>query len=163
MSEGEPRQQRILEALIEHGVQFVLIGAHALGVHGYVRATKDVDVVPDPDRSNLERLLAALHDLDARMEPVDIPEHGEQIDVDFLSQGGNFIFQTRHGRLDVLQFISGPDLTYGELSPGAERADLDGLPVRVCSYERLVEMKVAADRGQDRVDLERLREARGEL
>ena len=50
----------ILHALAEMEVEFVLIGALAVGMHGAVRATKDVDIVPDPAPANLERLAAAV-------------------------------------------------------------------------------------------------------
>jgi len=46
--------QGLLRHLDEAGVEFVVIGGAAVGFHGYVRATKDLDVVPAPDPSNLE-------------------------------------------------------------------------------------------------------------
>lgn len=49
--------EAILRELVEAGVEFLLIGGVAVGYHGHVRATKDVDVVPAPDRENLERPL----------------------------------------------------------------------------------------------------------
>lgn len=58
----------ILEALVEAGVEFLLIGGVAVGFHGYVRATKDVDVVPSPDPENLQRLAGVLKHLDAEIE-----------------------------------------------------------------------------------------------
>ena len=45
----------ILRTLIEHGVEFVVIGGLAVGAHGYPRATKDVEVVPAPDPDNRRR------------------------------------------------------------------------------------------------------------
>ena len=56
----------LLRVLREHHVDFLVIGGVAVAAHGYVRATKDVDIVPAPERANLERLLAALRALDAR-------------------------------------------------------------------------------------------------
>ena len=41
------------------GVEFIVIGGYCLAVHGYVRGTKDVDIVPEPEQANLRRLLAA--------------------------------------------------------------------------------------------------------
>ena len=37
-------------------VDFIVIGGVAVGVHGFIRATEDLDIVPDPDVANLERL-----------------------------------------------------------------------------------------------------------
>lgn len=46
----------LLLALLGAGVRFVVIGGVAVGVHGFVRATEDRDIVPDPDPENLNRL-----------------------------------------------------------------------------------------------------------
>jgi hypothetical protein len=56
--------ERILRALAEHGVDYVLIGGLAVQTHGHVRTTSDADVIPAPDRANLKRLNAALRDLE---------------------------------------------------------------------------------------------------
>jgi len=61
----------LMEALIEGGVRFILIGGLAVGVHGVVRATRDIDIVPEREPDNLERLAAVLRALDARQIGVD--------------------------------------------------------------------------------------------
>jgi hypothetical protein len=55
----------LLAALEGAAVHFVVIGGFAVGAHGYPRATKDLDIVPDPDPENLERLASLLTDLNA--------------------------------------------------------------------------------------------------
>ncbi len=50
----------LLGTLRKHGADFIVIGGFSLAVHGYVRATKDIDIVPEPSRENLERLMSAL-------------------------------------------------------------------------------------------------------
>lgn len=57
--------QALVEALHERGVEFVVIGGVAVGAHGYLRSTEDLDVVPAPDPDNLERLTGALRDLES--------------------------------------------------------------------------------------------------
>jgi hypothetical protein len=57
----------LLAALNTGGVRFVVIGGVAVGAHGHIRATEDVDIVPDPDRENLDRLGNVLVGLDARL------------------------------------------------------------------------------------------------
>ncbi|HEV3070495.1 MAG TPA: hypothetical protein VGY76_03605 [Solirubrobacteraceae bacterium] len=56
----------LLFALCEAQVQFVVIGGVAVGVHGFVRATEDLDIVPDPAPENLARLARLLQELKAR-------------------------------------------------------------------------------------------------
>jgi hypothetical protein len=51
---------RVLRALESEGVQYVLIGAAAMGVHGLVRATEDLDLVIGATADNVERLRRAL-------------------------------------------------------------------------------------------------------
>ena len=55
-----PDLEALLHALSASGVRFVVIGGVAVGVHGYVRATKDLDVCPAGDRENLERFARLL-------------------------------------------------------------------------------------------------------
>lgn len=52
--------ERLLKLLKEHQVKFVIIGATAFPVHGYVRATLDLDILIEPEKSNAERLWQAL-------------------------------------------------------------------------------------------------------
>jgi hypothetical protein len=53
------------ETLHRHDVSVVVIGGVAVGAHGFVRGTEDLDVVPDPDPDNLKRLTEALETLEA--------------------------------------------------------------------------------------------------
>jgi len=60
----------MLESLHEAGVDFVVIGGVAVGAHGFIRGTEDLDVVPDPDPDNLSRLSVALDKLDSTLPTV---------------------------------------------------------------------------------------------
>jgi hypothetical protein len=70
VSNDEPELDRagLLGALVEHGVNFVLVGGLAAQAHGASRATKDADICPEWSVENLERLARALSDLDARLK-----------------------------------------------------------------------------------------------
>jgi predicted nucleotidyltransferase len=156
--------QAILRELVEGGVEFLLIGGVAVGYHGYVRATKDVDVVPAPDGENLERLAAVLRRLDAEVEGAGDFDEGElpdPRDPEALGLGGNWVLSTRLGRLDVMQWIGEWEL-WGELSPAAIEEQIDGLLIRIVGYEDLVKLKELAGRPEDLTDLQRLREARSD-
>ena len=59
--------QQMLAALYESGAQFVLTGGMAAVLHGDVGVTVDLDVVPERNADNLERLAAALRILGARI------------------------------------------------------------------------------------------------
>jgi hypothetical protein len=82
--------------------------------------------------------------------------------------GGNWTLMTKHGRLDVIQtfgFDGGADGegSYDDLATHAVERDFLGHRVRFCSYDDLLRMKRAAGRAQDKVDIETLKAARGEL
>ena len=52
--------ESLLKSLKGHKVQFVVIGATAFPVHGYSRATLDIDIFIKPEISNAAKTLAAL-------------------------------------------------------------------------------------------------------
>jgi hypothetical protein len=94
----------------------------AVSAHGYPRATKEVDVVPSPERANLRRLHAALSELDA--EPLEIGDfRAEELPVPFapdgLDEGGNWALRTTAGRVEVLQWVPGIDEGYERLRANA--------------------------------------------
>jgi hypothetical protein len=152
----------ILAELIAGDVEFLLIGGVAVGYHGHIRATKDVDVVPAPDAANLKKLAQALERLEAEVEGADNFDRDElpnPFDPTTLELGGNWILLTRLGRLDVLQWI-GEDPLWEKLAPASIKDVVVGLPIRVVGYDDLVALKELAGRGQDLEDLKKLREAR---
>jgi len=57
---------QILLALRNHGIEFVIIGAHAVNFHGYVRLTEDIDVVWVRSQTAEQNLLAALKEIGAQ-------------------------------------------------------------------------------------------------
>jgi len=148
----------LLRVLREHEVDFVVIGGIAVAAHGYVRATKDVDIVPEPGRDNLARLLAALTALDARQELGDFrpEEMPVRLDLDGLAQGGNWFLSTRLGRLDVMQAVEGAR-PYADMRA---RAIVKG-GVAYVGLDDLIALKAAAGRDVDRIDIRALEEARG--
>jgi hypothetical protein len=156
----------LLRVLREYEVEFVLIGGFAVGLHGYVRATKDIDIVPAPDPENLSRLWNALTDLEA--QPAELEDfRPEEMPVELslealIEGGGNWALYTRLGRLDVMQWVKGID-SYGGLRANAQQVDEPsiGPPIWVAGRDDLVSMKEAAGRDIDRIDITALRIAQG--
>ncbi len=158
----------LLRALAVAGIEHVVIGGFAVISHGVVRVTKDLDICPGPDRSNLQRLAAWLADLgvvqlgvgdfEANEMPFD-PTRAED-----LARGGNFRLETPHGILDVMQWVSGidGDQAYPTLAADAIAAEVEGVRVRIASLEKLRAMKRAAGRPQDLQDLADLAIAHGD-
>ncbi len=154
----------LLRHLHTHGVEHIIIGGLAVSAHGHVRPSKDLDIVPDPARGNLERLISALADanaLDAEVSDFDqaeIPMSAMRLED--LEYGGNFRLVTDLGDVDIFQWVSGieADDLYAELARDSLAGDIEGIPVRVCGLDALRAMKRAAGRPQDIEDLRRLGE-----
>jgi hypothetical protein len=152
------RPQEILRVLDEHGVRYVLIGGLAAMLHGAPHVTTDVDVVPEDGQANLERLSAALRDLDARIRTTGEPE-GIPFDhsAESLSRVRVWNFQTSKGDLDITFEPSGTR-GYDDLRRDVVRMEVRGIDVPVASLADVVRSKEAAGRARDRAALPALRE-----
>jgi hypothetical protein len=156
----------MLRLLCEHGVEFVVIGGFAVQFHGYVRATKDIDVVPEPSRQNLDRLWDALQTVDAQQmeiggfRPEEMPF--EFTRENLATSGDNRRLRTELGILDVMQWVEGVE-SCDELRAGAveETPEEVGYTVAFAGFDDLITMKQEAGRDQDRIDITSLRMAHG--
>lgn len=121
---------------------------------GHLRGTRDLDMVPEPGKDNLERLAAVLEALDGRVEVAEGRLDPSAIRT-FLAAGDRTLVATELAPVDVGQ--GHPQVPrFSELDRDAVEVDLDGVSVRVCSLEALRAMKQASTRPQDRQDLEAL-------
>ncbi len=148
--EGPLDAERILAALAEHQVDYVLIGGLAVQTHGHVRTTNDADLIPAPDPANLERLAAALRSLGARV--LNPGEEGTEIDAQMLPRAAIWQFSTREGGIDVMPEVPG-SRSYEELSEGALRVQLGEVEVPVVGLDDLIQMKLARGRPVDLADV----------
>ncbi len=151
------RLRELLERLVGADIRFVLVGGLAVNAWGYVRGTRDVDVVPDPSSENLERLDSLLKELGGKVEV-----EGRLLDSNaismFLNTGDRTLVATELGHVDVLQGL--PQVpSFAALDAEAAAVDLGGMVVRVCSLDHLLAMKRASERPRDRDDLEALEAA----
>lgn len=155
MSQAESplRLDEILRTLTEFGVEFVVVGGVAVQAHGYLRATADLDVVPNPTLLNLSRLGEALSDLDARPRRATLPV--DVTDPQLLKRVPLAPLTTRYGRLDLLNIahVSGAPRSFEELLGRALTVNLDGLAVSIVGLDDLLRMKRAAGRPQDLTDI----------
>jgi hypothetical protein len=159
-----------LGALAAAGIEYVLIGGVAVGAHGVVRGTKDLDICPAPDSANLERLARLLRELGVSQFGVGAEEffaHEMPYDptsAQDLAAGGNFRLETPFGLLDLMQWIPGiaAEQAYVELAADAVPSTAFGIDVQVCSLAHLRHMKRIAGRPRDLQDLEDLAAAHPE-
>jgi hypothetical protein len=149
--------ERLLEVLSRHKVNFVLIGALAARLHGFPRLTADADITPAGDKPNLERLAAALKELDAKIYTESVPE-GLTFDCSpgMLARARMWNLITKAGRLDIAFEPAGVE-GYDDLKKDAERFEAFGVRFQVASLEDIIRSKEAAGRPKDLDDVAILR------
>ena len=150
----EPLQpEELFATLARHHVDYVLIGGLAATLHGSSALTNDADICPDASPANLERLAAALRDMDARVrtqtEPEGVPFSA---DGDLLARMNLMTLTTRFGDFDIA-FRPAGSRGYDDLAPGASAVDIDGTVVRVASLDDIIHSKEVANRPKDRATL----------
>jgi hypothetical protein len=147
--EADFRPKEILAVLLAHEVDFVLIGGLAGVAQGSAYPTYDVDIAYARDRTNLERLAAALQELGATLRgaPKNLPF---QLDAKTLANGSHFAFDMPHGKFDILSDPDGAP-SYAELRRAGVDAPLEGSIIRVASLDHLIAMKEAAGRTKDKL------------
>jgi len=150
--------ERLLRALAEQGVRFVLIGALAARLQGFPRLTADADITPARDPDNLERLARALRALDARVYTEQIPE-GLAFDCSpqMLGRADIWNLITAAGRLDIAFKPSGTE-GYDDLARHAEHFTIYGGELLAARLEDILRSKEAANRPKDRQDVAVIRE-----
>ncbi len=146
-----------MRALSRNRVKFVLIGALAARLHGFPRLTADADITPASDKPNLERLAAALDDLDARVYTESVPE-GLTFDRSAVALGRAQMWNlvTNAGRLDIA-FTPAGTKGYDDLAEDAEKFEAFGVEFLAASLDDIIRSKQAAGRAKDLDDVVLLR------
>ena len=134
------------------GVEFLVVGAHALAAHGLVRATKDLDIWVRPSAQNASRIFTALRCFGAPLQDL--------TSEDLSEPGVVFQIGVEPIRIDLLTEIDG--VTFDDAWRGRVRATFADQPVGVLGYEELIRNKRAAGREQDLVDVRWLERNRPE-
>ena len=138
-----------LSALLAAEARFLVVGAHALAVHGVMRATEDIDVWVAPSEENAQRVWRAIHDFGAPAEALGIRLEDLRSD-DVVVQ-----FGLPPRRIDLMTSVSG--LASFE-EAWAERVvqTVADLPLPFIGREALARNKRASGRKKDLADLEAL-------
>lgn len=149
--------QEILSVLDRHGVRYVLIGGLAAILHGAPHVTTDADIVPEEALRNLERLAAALRELNARIRVVD-EEGGVPFghDAESLRRVRIWNLVTDQGNLDIT-FVPSGTQGYEDLRRDAVTMRVRDVDVPVASLADVIRSKEAAGRDRDRAVLPTLR------
>ena len=146
MEEVSPDFLDFITCLNERGVDFVLIGGYALGVHGVVRATGDMDFLYRRTKAMVRRLCAALEDFGA---PAEVIDEDSLMAPEVVTQFGRPPL-----RIDLLNAIDG--VSFEKAWAGAMSATIQGQALRVIGLAELLANKTATGRPQDAEDVRKL-------
>jgi hypothetical protein len=158
-SEAAPLDPEIIvKVLAKHRVRYVLIGALAARLQGFPRLTADADITPAGDRANLERLAAALRELEARVFTEGVPEGLPfECTAVTLERAGMWNLATSAGRIDIAFQPSGTG-GYADLSKTSVTFEVFGAIIHVARLEDILRSKQAATRPKDTEDIALLQE-----
>ena len=157
MPAPDPELDAVAGALVAAGAGFVVVGGFAVIANRFVRATEDIDVLIPDDEKNDRRLIAALRGINGVRQR----DH-EPLTDSHLHGHEHLRALTDAGLVDLFRG-GAPPLDFATVASHAITADYGSVSFRVAGLRSVVGFKRLADRPQDRLDLERLREIHGEL
>ncbi len=138
--------ESLLKSLKEHKVRFIVIGATAFPVHGYARATLDIDIFIKPELPNAKRTLAALKAFGYDVTDITVDE---MLTKKILIR--QYLVET-----DIHPFVKG--VSFGDVWKNKVKAKFGDVFVWFASLDDLIKMKQAAGRPKDIEDLKYLLE-----
>lgn len=135
--------EELIAILNSHRVEYIIIGAYAVGQHGYVRGTDDMDIAVDPSPENAAKLAAALKAFAAvEVDPAEITKNT----IIELGRDPNSV--------DILTTIKG--VAWQKAWSTRIISKVGEQPAPFLSRECLIESKLAAGRPKDHLDLQGL-------
>jgi predicted nucleotidyltransferase len=138
--------ESLLKLLNEHNVRYVVIGATAFPVHGYARATLDIDIFIEATPENAKRTLAAL--MEFGYDVTDISVEDVLTKKLLIRQ---YVMETD---IHIHPFVAG--VTFEDVWRNRIRDKIGQTPAYFASLDDLIRMKQAAGRPKDLEDLRML-------
>lgn len=149
---ANPDFKDLLNTLNAEGVEYLIIGAHAVIAYTEPRFTKDLDILVRPAQENAQKVYRALTKFGAPMREIRAE--------DFLDEELVYQIGIAPNRIDILTSVKG--VTFEEAFADSHLIDYAGVPARIMGRSTLIRAKKAADRPQDRLDVEKLEEFKTE-
>jgi len=138
--------KEMLQILLDNKVKFLVVGAYAMGAHGYPRATGDLDIWVEASNENSKKLYHSLAKFDAPLS--------ELTEETFCEKGIIFQIGVSPRRIDIITHIDGVD--FAEAFQTKELIELEGLSIPLISRENLIKNKRATGRDKDKLDADYL-------
>lgn len=136
---------QFLELLSKHKVHFLLVGGHAVNLHGYPRTTGDMDIWVEPSNENAQKLVASIDEYGFDASPI--------LDMDF-TQMVVFNIGEAPAHIEIMNHISG--VKFSEAFPKRQQVEVEGVSFSLIHLQDLRNNKRASARHKDLNDLEHL-------
>jgi hypothetical protein len=133
----------MLQLLLEEHVDFILVGAYALGAHGYPRATGDIDIWVKTDEINSINIYRALEKFGAPLDQIEVN--------DFANEGIVFQIGVTPRRIDIITHIDG--VSFDEADEDKIIVEVEGLKLPILSFDKLIKNKLSTGRERDELDV----------
>ena len=140
--------KEMLQILSDNEVKFLIVGAYALAVYGYPRATGAFDIWVEPSAENSRKILSSLTSFGASTSVL--------TENTFMEKGIIFQIGVAPRRIDIITHIDGVD--FNEAYPSRNTIVMEGLNLPFISKDNLIKNKKSTGRDKDYVDVKHLEE-----
>ena len=136
----------MLQVLLDNNVKFLLVGAYAMGAHGYPRATGDMDIWIEPTNENSVKVYRSMKAFGAPLHEID--------EKTFAKPDIVFQIGVAPRRIDIITAISG--VGFDDAYQQRQILEMEGLSIPILSLSDLIRNKRATGRDKDRLDADHL-------
>jgi len=140
--------KEMLQILLNNKVRFLVVGAYAMGVYGYPRATGDIDIWVEASSENSEEIHQSLSEFGAPLSEV--------TKTTFCEEGIVFQIGVAPRRIDIITKIDGVD--FNKAYSDKQKIEIEGIKIPFLSKEDLIKNKESTGREKDQLDAKYLRE-----
>jgi len=144
-----PDFKELLKIFEKHKVRYLIVGGYAVMKYSEPRFTKDLDVFIAADRNNAKSVYSALKEFGAPLKNL--------TSSDFAHEGYFYQMGKPPLRVDIMMSI--PGIEFDQAWQKREAVELDDLKLLFISRADLIQSKEASGRPQDKIDVEKLKEA----
>lgn len=161
--------ERVFKELQKKGIKYLVIGGIAVNIHGYSRATGDLDIMISFDKENLDGFIALLRELGFKPRiPVRLEELGDPEKVDKWKKEKHMkIFSVYNpaNELENIDIMIENYIDFNAAYEKRERVTASNIEIPVISINDLIELKKIAGRKRDEIDilaLQKIKELKNE-
>jgi predicted nucleotidyltransferase len=145
-----PDLKELLELFQSQGVEFMVVGAHALAIHARPRFTEDLDLFVERSSENARRIFSSLASFGVLADEAEMQRFAND-------PRAMIVLGAKPNQVEILNFLDGVE--FEEAHSRAVQADLGGITAPIISRDDFIATKVASGRAKDLADLALLRES----